>query len=163
MTRPDRGNGRPGDSISAGGNVSDETGRLNLADLNAGSDFVRAAGLQVTEAGPRRVVGFLDLGPRQHTPWGVVHGGVYTTAVESAASIGASAAVASLGQFAVGVNNTTDFLRSAIEGRAQVVAEAIYQGRTQQLWQVEIRRDSDGELLARGQVRLQNVHPRPPR
>jgi uncharacterized protein (TIGR00369 family) len=143
--------------------VSDEKARAELPDLNEASDFIRAAGLQITEAGPRRVVGFLDLGPRYHTPWGIVHGGVYTTAVESAASIGASAAVASRGQIAVGVNNTTDFLRSATEGRARVIAEPIYQGRTQQLWQVEIRRDLDGELLARGQVRLQNVEPRPPR
>jgi 1,4-dihydroxy-2-naphthoyl-CoA hydrolase len=143
--------------------VSDEKAPAELPGLTEGSDFVRAAGLQITEAGPRRVVGFLDLGPRYYTLWGIVHGGVYTTAVESAASIGASAAVASRGQIAVGVNNTTDFLRSATEGRAQVIAEPIYQGRTQQLWQVEIRRDRDGELLARGQVRLQNVEPRLPR
>src|SRR5437660_6036933 len=123
--------------------MSDENTSTSVPDLSQASDFVRAAGLQLTEAGPRRVVGHLHLGPRYYTPWGIVHGGVYTTAVESAASIGASAAVASRGQIAVGVNNTTDFLRSATEGRAQVVAVPIYQGRTQQLWQVEIRRDLD--------------------
>jgi uncharacterized protein (TIGR00369 family) len=131
-----------------------------LPDLTQLSEFLRAAGLQVTEAGPRRVVGYLELGPHLHTPFGIVHGGVYTSAVETAASIGASVAVADRGQYAVGVNNSTDFLRSAAEGLANVVAEPIYQGRTQQLWQVEIRRDGDGELLARGQVRLQNVEPR---
>ena len=143
--------------------MNDHTARTAVPDLSAASAFVRAAGLQVTEAGPRRVVGVLDLGPQQHTPWGIVHGGVYATAVESAASIGASAAVAGRGQIAVGVNNTTDFLRSATGGRARVSAEPIYQGQTQQLWQVEIRRETDGELLARGQVRLQNVEPRPAR
>ena len=40
-----------------------------------------------------RVVGHIDLGPGHHTPWGVIHGGVYATAVETAASLGASAAV----------------------------------------------------------------------
>ena len=108
------------------------------------------------------MVRFLDVEPRYHTPWGVVHGGVYTAAVESATSIGASAAVVSRGQFAVGFHNITDILRSAMEGRARVIAEPMYQGRTQQLWPVEIRRDLDGELLARGQVRLLNVVPRPP-
>ena len=132
-----------------------------LPDLSQASAFMRASGLQLTEVGPERVVGYLDLGPEHHTPWGMVHGGVYTTAIESAASVGASVAVADRGQIAVGVNNTTDFLRSAAAGRAQVTAAPIYQGRTQQLWQVEIRRDSDGALLARGQVRLQNVEPRP--
>jgi acyl-coenzyme A thioesterase PaaI-like protein len=38
-------------------------------------------------------------------------------------------------------------------------ANAIQQGRTQQLWQVEIRRPDDDKLVARGQVRLQNIDP----
>jgi uncharacterized protein (TIGR00369 family) len=142
--------------------MSDKLTRGGLPDLSQGSDFVRTTGLQITEVGPRRVTGYLELGPQHHTPWGIVHGGVYTTAIESAASIGAVAAVLDRSQIAVGVNNTTDFLRSFVQGRASVVAEPIYQGRTQQLWQVEIRRESDGELLARGQVRLQNIEPRPP-
>jgi uncharacterized protein (TIGR00369 family) len=54
----------------------------------------------------------IDLGPAHHTPWGVVHGGVYTAAIESAASVGATTAVADRGQIAVGTNNNTDFLRS---------------------------------------------------
>jgi uncharacterized protein (TIGR00369 family) len=76
--------------------------------------------------------------------------------VESAASIGASTAVVEHGQFAVGVNNNTDFLRAMTEGRIDVLAEPIQQGRTQQLWQVLLTR-ADGKLVARGQVRLQNV------
>jgi acyl-coenzyme A thioesterase PaaI-like protein len=38
-----------------------------------------------------------------------------------------------------------------------VVAEPIHQGSTQQLWQVIISRADDGKVVARGQVRLQNV------
>jgi uncharacterized protein (TIGR00369 family) len=104
-----------------------------------------------------RVTGTAELGPDQHTPWGVVHGGVYCAVVESAASIGASAAVADRGQFAVGVNNSTDFLRPMTAGRVDVVAEPIQQGRTLQLWLVTLTRPEDGKVVARGQVRLQNV------
>ncbi|RBY94962.1 PaaI family thioesterase [Blastococcus sp. TBT05-19] len=111
---------------------------------------------QVGEATGTRVTGHVDLGPDQHTPWGVVHGGLYCSVVESAASIGASLAVQDHGQFAVGVNNNTDFLRSMTSGRVDVVAEPVQQGRTQQLWQVQLTR-GDGKLVARGQVRLQNV------
>jgi uncharacterized protein (TIGR00369 family) len=125
--------------------------------LDQASQFLAAAGLTITQAGPDRVTGWIDLGPEHHTPWGVVHGGVYTTAVESAASIGASVAVADRGQIAVGVHNATDFLRGATEGRALVVAEPIQQGRIQQLWQVVITREADGNELARGTLRLQNV------
>ncbi|WP_199506511.1 PaaI family thioesterase [Geodermatophilus sp. TF02-6] len=129
---------------------------LPAVGLSAASRFVAAAGFEVGEVSGTRVTGSVEVGPDQHTPWGVVHGGLYCTVVESAASIGASAAVAGAGQFAVGVNNNTDFIRSTTEGRLDVVAEPVQQGRSQQLWQVLLTR-ADGKLVARGQVRLQNV------
>ena len=126
-------------------------------DLASAGPFVAAMKFEVTEATGSRVTGHVDLGPDQHTPWGVVHGGLYSSVVESAASIGASTAVVENGQFAVGVNNNTDFIRAMTEGRLDVLAEPIQQGRTQQLWQVLLTRADDGKLVARGQVRLQNV------
>jgi len=128
-----------------------------LPSLEHPSAFLAALGMTFESVEPNRVVVWLELGPDQHTPWGVVHGGAYTTAIESAASVGASAAVLDRGQFAVGVNSTTDFLRPLVHGRVRVVAQPIHQGSTQQLWEVTITRAADGKLLARGQVRLQNV------
>jgi 1,4-dihydroxy-2-naphthoyl-CoA hydrolase len=64
------------------------------------------------------------------------------------------------GRRAVGVSNITDFLRPHKEGRLDVVAEPLQQARSQQLWQVEIRRPDDRKLVAHGQVRLQNVDAR---
>jgi 1,4-dihydroxy-2-naphthoyl-CoA hydrolase len=118
--------------------------------------FVRAAGLEVGEVSAERVTGTIAAGAEHHTPWGVVHGGVYATAIESACSIGASVAVADEGMFAVGLANQTDFLRPHREGELHVTATPVHRGRTQQLWQCEIAR-ADGKLVARGQVRLQNV------
>ena len=43
-----------------------------------------------------------------------------------------------------------------VEGTVDVIALPMFQGRTQQLWGVEITRRSDGKLVARGQVRLFN-------
>jgi uncharacterized protein (TIGR00369 family) len=125
-------------------------------DLTAASAFAAATGLELTEISGTRVAGHAEVGPQHHTPWGVVHGGVYCAIVESAASIGASTAVAERGQFSVGVNNSTDFLRPMTVGRLDVVAEPVQQGRTLQLWLVTLTRD-DGKVVARGQVRLQNV------
>lgn len=110
------------------------------------------------EVGATRVRGHLDLGADHHTPWGIVHGGVYTTVVESAASIGASEAVRPRGQVAVGLTNTTQFLRSLTGGRVVVDAVALHQGRSQQLWNVDITDDS-GRLVAHGELRLQNLTP----
>jgi uncharacterized protein (TIGR00369 family) len=129
---------------------------MGLPSFDRLSTFLEALGMRFEVIEPTRVIGSMELGPDHHTPWGVVHGGAYTTAIESAATVGASLAVLDRGQFAVGVNNNTDFIRPIVNGRVQVVAEAIHQGATQQLWQVTIRR-SDGKTVARGQVRLQNV------
>ena len=121
-------------------------------------EFVHAAGLEVDEVSPTRVTGHIDLDDRHHTPWGIVHGGVYATAVESGASIGACAAVADQGRVAVGLTNTTHFLRSLSAGRVDVVAVALNQGRSQQLWEVDVT-DGAGRLVAHGEVRLQNITP----
>jgi len=125
--------------------------------LEAASRFVAASGFVVEEVADTYLRGYVELGEGHYTPWGVVHGGVYATVVESAASIGASHAVADRGQFAVGVHNATDFLRPSTGGRALVSAEPLQQGRTQQLWQVVITDEATNKVLARGQLRLQNV------
>jgi 1,4-dihydroxy-2-naphthoyl-CoA hydrolase len=132
------------------------TPSLDATPLDEAGAFLRAAGLVFDEITATRVTGHVLLGPEHHTPWGIVHGGVYTTAVESAASVGASTAVRDQGQVAVGLTNTTHFLRSVTSGRVNVEAAALSQGRTQQLWRVDLTDDS-GRLVAHGEVRLQNV------
>ena len=129
---------------------------LDVGSLEQASAFLQAAGLVFDEITADRVTGHLQLGPEHHTPWGIVHGGVYTTAVESTASVGASHAVRDRGQVAVGLTNTTHFLRSLTAGQVNVEAAALSQGRTQQLWRVDIT-DESGRLIAHGEVRLQNV------
>ena len=132
--------------------------RLDAASLTDAGGFVREAGFEPDDVSGTRVTGHIDIDERHHTPWGIVHGGVYATAIESAASIGASTAVRDAGQVAVGLTNTTHFLRSITHGRVTIDAEALNQGRTQQLWKVDIRDDRD-RLLAHGEVRLQNLTP----
>ena len=121
------------------------------------SDFMRLLEIEFEEQGPTRVVGSIAADECHHQPWGLVHGGLCTTAIETFATTGAYEAVKDQGQMAVGVTNVTDFLRPHRSGRLAVVATPIQQGRTQQLWQVEIRRPEDDKLVARGQVRLQNI------
>lgn len=118
---------------------------------------MRLLEIEFEERGTTRVTGSIAADERHHQPWGLIHGGLYTTAIESFATTGAFEAVKDQGMQAVGVTNITDFVRPHRSGRLDVEATAVHQGRTQQLWQVEIRRPDDGKLVARGQVRLQNV------
>src|SRR4029453_13156258 len=122
------------------------------------SAFLAAGGLVLESIRPDGVEGYIELGQDHHTPWGTVHGGVYAAAVESAASLGGSAFAAELGMVAVGVNNNTNFARPLTAGRVEVTARPLQQGRTQQLWQVDIV-DQARRLIATGQLRLANVAP----
>jgi 1,4-dihydroxy-2-naphthoyl-CoA hydrolase len=128
-----------------------------VTDLTQASELMRLLDIRFDEVTSQLVRGSIAADERHHQPWGIVHGGLYTAAIETFATTGAFEAVKDRGQEAVGVANVTDFLRPHRDGRLQVVATPIQQGRTQQLWQVEIRRPDDDKLVARGHVRLQNV------
>ena len=121
------------------------------------SELLELLDIQFDEVSSTRVIGSVAADQRHHQPWGIVHGGLYTTVIETFATTGAFEAVKDRDQQAVGISNVTDFLRPHRTGRLQVLAIPIQQGRTQQLWQVEIRRLEDDKLIARGQVRLQNI------
>lgn len=126
----------------------------NLTEqINAG--LTKTLGLRFEEVSADRVVATLEVGPHLHQPHGIVHGGVYTTMVESAASIGAGVWYADHGDV-VGVSNQTDFLRAVRTGRLTAVATPVHRGRSQQLWSVDISDDA-ARLVARGQVRLANL------
>ena len=128
-----------------------------MTNLTSASELMSLLDIEFNECTATVVRGSIAADERHHQPWGIVHGGLYTTAIETFATTGAFEAVKDRGQRAVGVANATDFLRPHRAGRLNVVATAIHQGRTQQLWLVEIRRPEDDKLVARGQVRLQNV------
>jgi 1,4-dihydroxy-2-naphthoyl-CoA hydrolase len=114
-------------------------------------------GFRVTEASADKVVLEWEIRPDHYQPYGIVHGGVHCSAVESAASIAAALWLGDRGQV-VGVSNHTDFIRAAREGTLTATATPIHRGRTQQLWLVEIA-DASNRLTARGEVRLQNIAP----
>ena len=123
--------------------------------------FDSGLGLTYTELSTDGVAAHLTVTPALHQPMGIVHGGVWCAMVESMASVSAHVWLsANGGGNVVGVNNNTDFLRAISEGTAFGVSEPIHRGRLQQLWLVTIRDDSD-RLVARGQVRLQNLANRP--
>ena len=115
-------------------------------------------GIEYEEVGPDRCVLTLDIDERHLQPYGLVHGGIYCLLAESAASVGA--AVYAMGQGmegAVGVSNSTDFYRSMREGTIRAVATPIHQGRSQQVWQVEMSDPAEDRLVSRSQVRLHNL------
>jgi uncharacterized protein (TIGR00369 family) len=128
---------------------------LDLVDDETTGPFVRYLGLQITERTGDRVEARWTAGEKHHQPFGIVHGGVHASVVETLGSIGAAAWFGDRGQV-VGVSNTTDFFRAVREGEMVSVATPVHQGRSQQVWDV-VTRDAEDRLVARGQLRVQNL------
>ena len=119
------------------------------------SDFIQVLGLELLEVSGDEVVGRLPVAPHLHQPYGIVHGGVWCSVVETLASVGGAIWFGDRGQV-VGVSNHTNFLRAVREGVVDAVATPVHRGRTQQLWTVRIT-DEGGKLVSQGEVRLANV------
>jgi 1,4-dihydroxy-2-naphthoyl-CoA hydrolase len=121
--------------------------------------FSAHIGLTFTEVAADRVVATWTAAARHHQPFGIVHGGVHASVVETLGSIGSNVWLERRGAegHAVGVNNSTDFFRAVREGELVSTATPVHQGRSQQVWVVETR-DGEGRLVSRGQLRTQNVY-----
>lgn len=133
---------------------------MNADDLQA-SDFGvvgRAMDLQVLEVSGDRTRVSWTVTAELHQPAGILHGGIHAWVVETLASVGAMAWLGDRGSV-VGVSNSTDFYRAMTQGRLTSTGTPVHRGRTQQVWVVETRDEHD-RLVARGQVRLQNLDER---
>ncbi|MEV0135183.1 PaaI family thioesterase [Dactylosporangium sp. NPDC050688] len=119
--------------------------------------YVEHLGLQFGQVGPDRVVATWSARGDLLQPHGILHGGVHCAVVESVASVAADRWIGERGTV-VGVSNTTDFYApvTAANGRLTSTALPVHRGATQQVWAVETL-DAAGNLVARGQVRLQNL------
>ena len=127
-------------------------------EIKLGGPFTDYLGVEFGEVTGDRVVATWEAKPSLHQPYGIVHGGAHAGVVETLASVGAGIWLGDKGQV-VGVNNSTDFYRAVSEGLLTSTATPVHRGRSQQVWIVETV-DTDGRLVARGQVRLQNLTPR---
>lgn len=71
-------------------------------------------------------------------PYGILHGGVYSTLIESLCSVVTGGAVYDEGKIAMGQSIEVSFLRPVSAGHAEVRAVARHRGRTTWIWQAEV-------------------------
>lgn len=117
--------------------------------------FDKLLGVELKEASADRVVITCTVRPDLAQPYGILHGGVHCSLIESAASLGAALWFGERGNV-VGVANHTNFLRATREGTLTVIATPVQRGRTQQLWRVTVTNES-GKDAATGEVRIANI------
>lgn len=124
------------------------------ATLNAALDGHNVAlGLRFVQATRERVVAELTVGPQHLQAYGIVHGGVYTSIVETACSVGGAMQAATHGASAVGLENHTSFLHAVREGTLRVEATPVECGRRTQLWQASVF-DARERVVASGRLRM---------
>jgi 1,4-dihydroxy-2-naphthoyl-CoA hydrolase len=116
-------------------------------------------GLELLDYSPEEVRAQVAVREELKQPAGLVHGGVYAAVAESLASLATALAVAGEGNTAMGLSNSTSFLRPITEGVIHAQASRIHRGRTTWVWDVHFTDDA-GRLCA---VTRMTIAVRPPR
>lgn len=124
-----------------------------VAAANSMPGWVKEMGIRILTASADEVTCEWQVSEKHHQPYGIVHGGVHCGVIETLASVGAALVAHPRGQRAVGLENSTSFIRAVRSGTLRGVARPVTRGRTSQLWEVWIR-DEKEQLVAQGRVRL---------
>jgi len=131
---------------SADGDYSDS--------LNSRLDGWNAAmGLRFLHATADLVTAELEVAACHRQAYGIVHGGVYSGMIETAASVAAAIWAGRNNQSVVGLENLTSFLHAVREGRLCVTARPLMRGHRTQVWQASVA-DQVGRIVAEGRVRF---------
>lgn len=115
--------------------------------------FDRTLGLAFTRVSADAVEAEVPVSEHLLQPYGLVHGGVYASIVETLASTGAALTAMTRGQSTVGLENSTSFLQGTRSGTLRGRATPLHRGRRTQVWSVELR-DDEGRVVSTGRVRM---------
>jgi 1,4-dihydroxy-2-naphthoyl-CoA hydrolase len=127
----------------------------------ARSNFDTLVGTEWLDLDPDRARVRVPLRKELCQPFGLLHGGVMSTLVESVCSAATFGAVRADGMAAMGQSINVSFIRPITEGAAEVSAVARHRGRTTWVWDAEVR-DDQGRLCALAQMTIA-VRPMPKR
>ena len=116
-------------------------------------------GLELLDYSDTEVRAQVTVGEQLKQPAGLLHGGVYAAMAEAMASLATAVAVAPEGNTAMGLSNSTSFLRPITEGVVHARATRLHWGRTTWVWDVSFSDDA-GRTCA---VTRMTIAVRPPR
>jgi 1,4-dihydroxy-2-naphthoyl-CoA hydrolase len=117
-----------------------------------------ALGFEITEAGEELARGHFEVTDSVRQPMGIVHGGAYAAMAETLASATTYLHVQP-DNIAVGLSNTTSFMRPVTEGTVHAEGRRRHRGRTTWIWDVDFT-DAEGRLCASSRVTMA-IRPKP--
>jgi 1,4-dihydroxy-2-naphthoyl-CoA hydrolase len=109
--------------------------------------YDRHYGLEFLEFSETEVRAQVTVREEIKQPMGLVHGGLYASLAESMSSLATAAAVIGEGKMAMGLSNSTSFLRPITEGAVHAHATRLHRGRTTWVWDVTFS-DDEGRTCA---------------
>jgi 1,4-dihydroxy-2-naphthoyl-CoA hydrolase len=130
----------------------------DLDSLKEKKSLVRDLGIEYVETEPGRVVMTMPVDERHHQPLGFLHGGASVVLAETVATTGAWLNCPE-GKVAFGSEINASHLRPKREGTLTAVGTPVQVGRTNQVWDVEIR-DEEGKPVCVSRCRLAVVDAR---
>jgi 1,4-dihydroxy-2-naphthoyl-CoA hydrolase len=111
------------------------------------SGFAEEIGTEWIDLDPDNARARIKVESRHLQPFGIVHGGVYASLAESLCSAVTYQAVRDDGMVAMGMANSTTFIRPITDGHVNATARARQRGRTTWVWDVELT-DDEGRVCA---------------
>ena len=135
--------------------------RPDLAEINAANDG-RAngvLGIEVTEVGDDFIRAELQVEPRTHQPYGLLHGGVSCVLAETLGSVGASLACDE-GYSVVGVDINATHMNGVRSGKVIGTARPLKLGRRMQFWAIDIVSE-DGRPVCAARLSVAVIPGRP--
>jgi 1,4-dihydroxy-2-naphthoyl-CoA hydrolase len=115
--------------------------------------FAGLLGIEWLDDDPEHARARLEIRDELLQPFGIVHGGVWSTLVESVCSRATAMAVHGEGMAAMGQSISVSFIRPVTEGGVEVRARARHRGRTTWVWEAEVR-DSQDRVCALSQMTI---------
>ncbi|BBK28685.1 PaaI family thioesterase [Staphylococcus arlettae] len=123
------------------------------------TNMLDALDMKVEKEGEGILVMSMPVTDKVKQPFGFLHGGASLALGETACSMGAASLIDTEQYIPLGLEMNANHISSTTEGTVYASATVIHQGKTTQVWNIEITDDS-GKLISimRGTIAIKSRH-----
>ncbi|MGI8609762.1 MAG: PaaI family thioesterase [Candidatus Dormibacteria bacterium] len=136
-------------------------------DVEANNELIKGflpghMGVQFTAIEHGRCEARLEIQPHHHAPNGFLHAATPVTLADTAAGFGCRHSLPEGANGFTTIDLSCSYLGTATEGSIACVAEMVHGGRSTQVWDVRVRRESDDRVIALFRCTQMVLYPREP-
>ncbi len=115
---------------------------MEIQELNQNT-LGQTLGIQFLEKGEAHLLACMEVGPKVHQPYGLLHGGATAALAETVGSLGAYMCIDRENQLCVGMEINCNHIRPVREGTIMAKGVPLHLGATTQVWSMEVRDERD--------------------